>query len=145
MTILRRLTAVSAMLAAMVGAAMSVGGAWASASPNDGASDVSPGCQYELSSPELVMLPGGARAVRASLVPTTCAPSAQPTDVMVCLAPPHGNGDCKKTPGWSRAEVLVPAQPANGTFTASGKGCWQDILNAFRSACRTTEPFSLTI
>lgn len=145
MTIMRGALAVSAFLAAMVGGTLGDTGISASASPNDEASEVSPGCQYALSTPELVMLSGGGKALRASLVPTTCAPSAQPTDVMVCLAPPNGNGDCKKTPGWSRAEVIIPASPSSGTFTATGKGCWQDILNSFRSACRTTAPISLAI
>jgi hypothetical protein len=126
---------------------ISLSGGWSGVTALATASpiDESAGCQYTLTPPELVVLPGGAKAVRATLNPKTCDPSAQPTDVTVCLAPPNGQGDCKKMPGWAKAEVLIPASPSNGTFTATGNGCWQEILNSFRPACRPTGPVSSTI
>lgn len=131
-------------------AVVTLAGAWggvigvATASPDD-ESPESAGCQYILTPPELVLLPGGAKAVRATLNPKVCAPSAQPTDVTVCLAPPGGQGDCKKMPGWAKAEVVIPASPSSGTFTATGSGCWHEITKSFRPACQTTGPISSTI
>src|SRR5215208_7332 len=92
----------------------SAGGTAPSAYADPDDAPESAGCQYALSSPQLVIVPGGAKAVRATLTPTKCAPDAQPTDVTVCVSPPDGRGDCKQTPGWSQAEVLIPAAPSAG-------------------------------
>ncbi len=140
MTLLRSTFASAIAVISLSGAA-----GLATASPVDESSAGSAGCQYVLTPPELVLLPGGAKAVRATLDPKVCDPSAQPTDVTVCLAPPNGQGECKKMPGWAKAEVLVPASPSNGTFTATGNGCWHEITKSFRPACRTTGPISSTI
>jgi hypothetical protein len=98
-----------------------------------------------LTPPELVVLPGGAKAVKASLDPKTCDPSAQPTDVTVCVSTPNSPGHCKRLPGWAKVEVIVAASPASGTFTATGVGCWQEITRLPQPACRTTGPISSTI
>ncbi|MHA2415000.1 hypothetical protein [Mycobacterium avium] len=128
---------------------MSAAGVWggatapATASPADEPSE-SAGCHYTLTPPQLVLLPGGAKAVRATLDPKICDPSAQPTDVTVCLAPPNGQGDCNRLPGWAKVEVIIPAAPSSGTFTATGNGCWHEITKSFRPLCRTTGPISST-
>jgi hypothetical protein len=116
----------------------------ANASPVDD-SAASAGCQLILTPPELVMLPGGAKAVRATLNPKTCDPSAQPTGVTVCVRPADSQGDCKRLPGWAKAEVIIAASPAHGTFTATGEICWQEITKSFRPACRTAGPLSSTL
>jgi hypothetical protein len=143
MTVRRSLSA-SAVMAAILASAMSGGTMVASASPADEPAEAV-GCQYTLTAPELVQLPGGAKAVRATLNPKTCDPAAQPTDVTVCLAPPNGQGECKRMPGWALAEVLIPASPSNGTFTATGNGCWMEVVRSFQSACRTSGPVSSAI
>jgi hypothetical protein len=98
-----------------------------------------------LTPPELVVLPGGAKGVRATLNPKTCDPAAQQTDVTVCLSTPNSPGRCKRLPGWAKTEVIVPASPASGTFTATGVGCWQELTRSLQPACRTTGPISSTI
>jgi hypothetical protein len=140
----RRSMFASAAVVATLASAMGGATTLATASPVD-ESPEAVGCQYTLTPPELVLLPGGARAVRATLDPVTCAPSAQPTGVTVCVRPSNGRGDCKRLPGWAKAEVIIPGSPADGTFTATGEGCWQEITKSFRSACRTTGPVSSTI
>ena len=134
----------SAVLVATLAGAMSGATVVASASPADESTEAV-GCEYTLTPPELVLLPGGGQAVRATLNPTTCSPSAQPTDVMVCIRPPQNGGNCKKLPGWQKVEVFVPATPSDATFTATGQGCWQDVLGSFQSGCRATGPISTTI
>jgi hypothetical protein len=140
----RRSLSVSAVMAALLTSAMGGATGLATASPVDEPSE-SAGCQYVLTPPELMLLPGGAKAVRATLNPKACDPAAQPTDVTVCLAPPNGQGECKRMPGWALAEVLIPASPSSGTFTATGNGCWMEIVRSFQSACRTTGPLSSAI
>lgn len=141
---MRRSLFASAVMATALACAMGGSTTLASAAPVEEASEAT-GCQYTLTPPELVLLPDGAKAVRATLNPKTCAPSAQPTDVTVCLSPPNGQGSCKRLPGWAAAEVIIPASPPSGTFTATGEGCWQDILGSFRPGCRTTGPVSSRI
>jgi hypothetical protein len=142
MIVLRSIFA-SAVMVATVASAMGSATSPASASPVDESTE-GVGCQYTLTPPELVLLPGGGKAVRATLDPITCAPSAQPTGVTVCVRPPHNQGNCKRLPGWQKVEVLIPATPANGTFTATGEGCWHEITRSFLPACRTTGPVSST-
>jgi hypothetical protein len=138
MTVLR-----SMFVSVAVVATCASGTAVASAAPVDESAEAA-GCQYTLTAPELVLLPGGAKAVRATLNPKTCDPAAQPTDVTVCLSTPNSPGHCKKTPGWSTPQVLIPASPASGTFTATGEGCWQEVTRSLQSACRTVGPVSST-
>lgn len=116
----------------------------ASASPADDSTEAAD-CQYTLTSPELVIVPGGAKSVRATLTPKTCTPNAQPTGVFVCLSTPVSQGDCKRLPGWATAEVVIPATSPDGTYTATGEVCWQDVLGSFRSDCRTAAPVSSTL
>jgi hypothetical protein len=130
----------SLLASAVLAATLVTGAVLAAPSPAQTPADElseATGCQLSLSSPQLVVLPGGGKAVKASLEPDICAPSAQPTDVRVCVSTPNGPGDCKQTPGWSTAEVFVPAAPAKGTFTATGQICWQDILGSFVPGCRS--------
>jgi hypothetical protein len=101
-------------------------------------------CSFALSPPQPVVLPGGARAVTATLDTSTCSGSAAPTDVIVCVATPDGPGNCKKTPGWSRAQVYVTSS-RSGTFTATGQGCWRDLLVSFREDCQNTGPLTATL
>lgn len=100
-------------------------------------------CQFILTPPELVILPGGAKAVRATLEPKTCTPDALPTDIDVCVSTPDGPGDCFKTPGWSKSQVIVTASRYTGTFTAVGRGCWWERA-LFRQKCREAGPISVT-
>ena len=118
--------------------------ALASGSPADGSTGAAD-CQYVLTSPELVIVPGGAKSVRATLTPQACTPNAQPTGVFVCLSTPVSQGDCKRLPGWATVEVIIPATSPDGTYTATGEVCWQDVLGSFRSDCRTTEPVISTL
>src|ERR1700710_3123467 len=98
--------AVLAIFERAMGGATAIG----SAAPVDESTDAA-GCQFTLTPPELVLLPGGAKAVRATMNPKTCDPSAQPTDVTVCLSTPNSPGQCKKLPGWSNPQVIIPASP----------------------------------
>lgn len=114
----------------------------ASAQPPANESSEATGCRLDLSPPQLMILPDGGKAVGATLDPATCAPTAQPTDVRVCLSTPTGPGDCKRTPGWSTAQVLVAPSP--GTFTVTGQICWLEITRSFQTGCRNAGPLSAT-
>lgn len=136
----------SLVASAVAAATLVAGTAVAPPSPAQTPADESStatGCQLSLSSPQLMILPGGGKAVSASLEPDICAPTAQPTDVRVCVQPPNGQGDCKQTPGWSTAQVFVPAT-TSGTYTVTGQICWQEILTSFVSECRSGGPISVT-
>jgi hypothetical protein len=137
----------TALVTASLVGAVSGGAALASASPPTPPNDSSDGdgCYYSVSAPQLVELPGGAKAVKSTIHIKSCAPSSQPTDVTVCVSTPDGPGQCKRTPGWSSPEVLVTTAHLNGTFTATGQLCWQDILQSFRPNCRDGGPVSTTI
>ncbi|BBY93362.1 hypothetical protein MGALJ_30310 [Mycobacterium gallinarum] len=140
MAIKSRALIASTMLAFLaIGSGASTDGV-ASASPADGSVA---GCEYALSRPELVIIPGGGRGVRANMTPTTCASNATPTDVTVCVQAPGGASQCKQTPGWSLAEIILPA-PSSGAYTATGTGCWLHITEEFRPDCRTVGPVALT-
>ena len=129
----------SAALATVLVASWDSGAA--SAAPAGGASA---GCQYTLSTPQLVIVPGGGKGIRANMTPTNCAPDATPTDVTVCVEAPDGSSQCKQTPGWSLAEIIIPAA-SSGVYTATGTGCWLHVLESFRPDCRTTGPVNATI
>lgn len=101
-------------------------------------------CVGVLSGPELVVLPGGGKAVRAGVSTSSCVTPAQPTDVVVCLSTATGYNVCDSKPGWNTVEVVVPATPADGVFTATGKVCSQDILGSFTSHCTTLGPVQTT-
>lgn len=133
----------SAVVVMTLASAMSGAAVVASASPTAESTEAAD-CQYTLTSPELVIVPGGAKSVRATLTPKTCTPNAQPTGVFVCLSTPISQGRCNRLPGWQKVEVIVPASPS-GTYTATGEICWQDILGSFLSDCRTAGPVSSTI
>ena len=143
MIVLRSMFA-SAVMVATVASAMGSSASLASASPVDESTEAV-GCQYTLTPPELVLLPGGAKSVRATLTPKACTPNAQPTGVYVCLSTPISQGSCKRLPGWATAEVIIPPTSPDGTYTATGEICWQDILGSFRSDCRTAAPVSSTL
>lgn len=103
------------------------------------------GCHYSLSAPQLVQRANGDRAVRATLSPTTCNRPATQTDVIVCLKSESGYNRCNKLPGWQTVEVVIPAVPAGGVFTATGKGCWQYILDSFTPGCRAVGPIEARV
>ncbi|MDV3132967.1 hypothetical protein [Mycobacterium sp. 29Ha] len=142
--IARRSMSTSAVMAVVVTIAIGGSTALASASPDDGSRGAAD-CQYVLTSPELVIVPGGAKSVRATLTPKTCTPNAQVTGVTVCLSTPVSQGNCKRLPGWATPEIIIPSTSPDATYTATGEVCWQDILGSFRSECRTTEPVTSTL
>lgn len=135
----REALSASAALATVLAA--SAGSGAASAAP---AGEASAGCRYALSTPQLVIVPGGGRGIRANMTPTNCAPDATPTDVTVCVEAPDGNSQCKQTPGWSLAEIIVPAS-SSGVYTSTGTGCWLLVLESFRPGCQTAGPVNATI
>jgi hypothetical protein len=143
MVVLRSMFESAVVVMTLVGA-MSGATVVASASPADESTEAAD-CQYVLTSPELVIMPGGAKSVRATMTPKTCTPNAQPTGVFVCLSTPISQGSCKRLPGWATAEVIIPATSPDGTYTATGEVCWQDILGSFRSDCRTAGPVNSTL
>jgi hypothetical protein len=147
--IVRRSVLVSASVGALLVGALGGTAPLVSASPPTISTDetaVDPDgseCFFKLTPPEMVVLPGGAKAVKATLNPSVCTGNALPTDIVVCVTTPDSPGDCKKTPGWSLSEVYVTASRLDGAFVATGKGCWRD-LSQFQQECRTTGPLSMT-
>lgn len=102
-------------------------------------------CYYELTPPSLVELPGGAKAVSASMIATRCTGKAASTNLVVCVATPEGPGQCGSEFNWEAAQVFVTASRISGPFTATAVGCWRDLLNQFQEKCRTSEPVTVTI
>jgi hypothetical protein len=98
------------------------------------------GCVPAMSGPELVELPGGTRAVRASMTMAKCASNAQPTDVRICLATASGRSECRRLSGWNNVSVMIPTQP--GPFTATGEVCWAEPVDSFIPTCRPAGPVS---
>ena len=101
-------------------------------------------CSFTLSAPQLVHLPGGATAVTASLVASSCTGRAQAQATTVCLSPAAGAGQCAHAVGWEAARVYLSASNPTGTFSATGKGCWR-IAGAVDTFCSNQEPLSATI
>ena len=82
-------------------------------------------CSFTLSPPQLTTLPGGARAVTATLAVSACSGHAQAASSTICVSAPDGPNDCATTPAWNPAQVFVTASKLTGRFTATAKGCWQ--------------------
>lgn len=97
----------------------------AAAQPVDVSSDQSPTCEYTLTPPQVVQLPGGASGVSATFAASHCSGIAQPVTVTVCLNTPLRGGECKDNWGWSIAQVVTPAAHLTGTYSTSGRGCWR--------------------
>lgn len=102
-------------------------------------------CYYDLTPPSLVELPGGAKAVTATMVTTRCTGKAASTNLVVCVATPEGPGQCGSEYNWAPAQVFVTASRYEGSFTAKGAGCWRDLLNQFQEKCRTVDPVTTTL
>jgi hypothetical protein len=101
-------------------------------------------CSFTLSAPQLVHLPGGATAVTASLVASSCTGTAQAQATTVCLAPAAGAGQCAHAVGWEPAQAYLYASNPTGTFTATGKGCWR-IAGETDTSCSGQGPVSAEI
>lgn len=101
-------------------------------------------CSFTLSAPQLVQLPGGATAVTAKLVASSCSGTAQPQSLTVCLAAPASAGQCANAIGWEPAQVYLSASNPSGTFTATGKSCWR-IAGVTDTNCSGQGPVSTTI
>jgi hypothetical protein len=99
-------------------------------------------CTYQLSGPELTELPGGAKAVTATLTPTTCPGRAKPTNTTICVATPDGPGSCANSLAWIPAQVYVTTASYTGTFTATGNGCYKSM---FAGDCTSIGPISATL
>lgn len=81
------------------------------------------GCSFTLSPPQFVEIPGGGRAVTATMTPNGCTGVTQPTSTTVCVSTPQGTSDCASASAWIPAQVIVAASPLSGTFKATGTGC----------------------
>jgi hypothetical protein len=116
----------------------------ASADPDSRAdTNDNPGsCQYALTAPQRTEVPGGAAGVTATLTPGAC--TGQPVITTVCLTRPGGQSECAKTYAFDTATITIVAAPAQGTFSATGKGCWQPRLNA-DFVCETPAPMTATL
>lgn len=107
------------------------------AEPADG--DQSTGdCQFTLTAPKPVVLPGGAPAATATLQAGAC--TGQPTSATVCVTLPNGSSDCAAAVGFTLAQVTVPG-PTAGQVTATGTGCWRPAL-AQPFTCATQGPIA---
>jgi len=112
--------------------------------PPDGPVDQS--CSFTLSAPTLTTLPGGAKAVTATLVASTCSGDAQATSSTICVATPDGPGNCATAYTWDRAKVFVTSSRMTGRFTATGNGCWQVTgVSGSKYTCAQLGPVTTTV
>jgi hypothetical protein len=100
------------------------------------ADNLSGGCQFTLSAPEGVEIPGGAHAATATLQAGAC--TGNPTSATVCVTLPNMHSECTQAVGFTLARVTV-AGPITGRVTATGTGCWRPVL-AQPFQCATKGP-----
>lgn len=122
------------------------------ASPETPTADQSPGdgadasCTYELTAPQLTILPGGGKAVTATLAPVACSGIATPSTSTVCVSAPDGTSNCATGIAWTLAKVVATASEFTGTFNATGNGCWKVAMKTgSEPACEPSGPLSLTL
>ncbi|WP_328361284.1 hypothetical protein OG976_10015 [Mycobacterium sp. NBC_00419] len=82
-------------------------------------------CQFGVTKPALTLLTGGAQAVVATAVPTSCTGLARPTSTTVCVSTPDANGYCDSRNGFTTAQAAFPAATApRGEYIAKARGCY---------------------
>lgn len=127
------LRATAAIVAvAGVSAATAVG---ALAEPAD-TDNLSGGCEFTLSQPVSIEIPGGARAATATMQAGAC--TGNPTSATVCVTLPNARSECTQAVGFTLARVIVPGL-VSGRVQATGTGCWRPAL-AQPFECTTRGP-----
>jgi hypothetical protein len=101
-------------------------------------------CTFTLSAPQISTLPGGVRAVTATLKAAACEGNAAPARVSVCIDAPQGKSVCGADQGWTVARAVLPSAAPAGTYTASGVGCWDEPTTIVNS-CSSSGPISATL
>lgn len=81
-------------------------------------------CSFEMSSPQLNALPGGAIGVTSTVKPIKCEGFASPTKSMVCVSKPGGDPPvCNTAYAWLTARAFLGTAP-NVKVTVTGEGCY---------------------
>ncbi len=102
-------------------------------------------CQYEMSGPRVVDV-SGTPMVNASLRPTACNGTAEPTAMQVCVSVEGGStaGKCAELPGYGTAQVYLSPYVPGQTYTVRGRGCANQAQPPLYF-CSTFGPTSTTL
>ena len=118
--------------------------AFAVTAPVARAEPSSPPCNYTLSPPQVVALPG-ASAVSATLAIAGCNHSvAYMTVACVQLQGSDGPGQCAQQNGNLTAQVFFQPYRPGATYVATGRGC-ANTGNPPRPVCQSAGPLTATL
>ncbi len=101
-------------------------------------------CSFELSPAAPAVLTGGVTAIVASVTPKACNGKAAPMSTVVCISGRDHPGVCAQGLTWGSAKAVLPGSNPHGTFTTSGRGCWDDPMTMV-NPCTELGPVTVTI
>ncbi len=100
-------------------------------------------CQYTMSEPRVVEV-SGTKMVNASLSPSGCNGTAEPTSAQVCVSTAGSAGRCAELPGYGTAQVYLSPYVPGQSYTVRGRGC-ADQAQPPLAFCTTLGPTTVTL
>ncbi len=100
-------------------------------------------CQYTMSDPQVVEV-SGTKMVNASLTPSGCNGTAEPTSSQVCLSTGSLAGRCAELPGYAKAQVYLSPYVPGQSYTVRGRGCANQAQPPL-AFCTTLGPKTVTL
>lgn len=100
-------------------------------------------CAYQLSAPQLTTTPGDAVMITATVKPTHCTGTWQPSVLSVCVTADTGGGACATGFGWDGAQVFMPPAATEHAYTATGNSCANSGVT--ETACVQSGPAKATM
>lgn len=100
-------------------------------------------CQYTMSDPRVVDV-SGTKMVNASLTPSGCNGTAEPTSSQVCLSTGSQVGRCAELPGYAKAQVYLSPYVPGRAYTVRGRGCANQAQPPL-AFCSTLGPKTVTL